>query len=123
MPGMPPPGAAPMVPRPTPPPAAALAAARPPGPGGGMSQSILLFLAGLGFHNFAKAMKELQPANKEKKSSSGDLLSSISGSRAQLPAAISPPTSGTPPLLGGGMQPNLMAMLAQLAASANRGNG
>lgn len=126
-PGQPP---TPPGPSPAPPPAAMLAAARPAPPtqgsmaGGGMSQNILLFLAGLGFHNFAKAMKDLRPdkGGGDKKSPAGSLMNSMSGSKAMPQSVISPSGPPMPPMLQGGMQPGFMGLLAQLAAAANRGN-
>lgn len=105
-------------------PQTALAGARPnpAGAGGGMSEKVLLFLAGLGFQHFAKAMKEMRGDKGEKKSPAGGLMSSVAGSRTLPQNAVSPPSGGIPPLLAGGTPLNFMALLAQLGAAANRGN-
>lgn len=122
------PGAPSPAPGPTPMPAAALAAARPPAPPsgggmGGMSQHMLLFLAGQGFKSFVESMKKLRGDDKksDKKTQAGGLVQQL-GMR-QMPQNAITPGGGPvmPPMLAGGQSPGFLAMLAKLQA-ATEGN-
>lgn len=122
--GIPPMGAG-APPSPAPPPSAALAMMRPPQkPGGGMGQSIMLFLAGLGFHNFAKAVKDLRPeksGDKKPPSQAQGLLSMLGASRG-APGLPVGGAGGTPALLGDA-NPGFLALLAKLYSATGRGEG
>jgi hypothetical protein len=94
--------------------------------GGGMSQNIMQFLAGIGFKDFVKSITQLRGGGKsgdKKPTQSGGLLQSLAASRA-LPQNAATPVGGgnIPPMLQGGQSPGFLAMLSQLAAAANRGN-
>lgn len=125
--GMPGPGG-PSGPGGPPPPIAALAAARPSpssggASGGGMSQQMLMFLAGLGFKDFVKSLTQLRgDKGKEKGSQASALQAKLGGMRSMPQNAMTPGGGpGLPPLLQGGPPPNLTAVLSALAAAANRG--
>lgn len=96
-----------------------MAQARPQG-GGGMSQSILYFLAGQGFKQFVDSMHKMKGGGDKGKGKAGGggaegLVQSLMASRAMPQAGVSPPSGATPALLQGGNQPNFLAMLAMLA--------
>lgn len=121
---MPQPGAG--APPPAPPPMQALAGARPPGPppmpggaGGGMSASMLQFLAGVGFKTFTETLKKLRGDDKKgaQKSPAGGLIQNLANNRAMPQNAMTPGGQpGMPPMLQGGQSPGFLAMLAKLAA-------
>lgn len=104
-----------------------MSAARPNSGGpNGMSQSMLLFLAGLGFQHFTKSLDQLRGGKDkggDKKSQAGSLLQTLAASRAMPQGAMTPGgDGGMPPMLAGGSGPGFIALLARLAAAANRGS-
>lgn len=115
----------PSPPSPAPSPVGMLSALRPGG-GGDMSHMILLFLAGLGFKDFARSVDQLRGSKDkgDKNSQAGSLIQSLGASRAMPQGALTPGGGGggLPPMLAGGSSPSFMALLARLAAAANRGS-